>query len=146
MTENPHMHLPQRARPFEWNLNTILGLVTLVTVILTGGYWLNDNDRDIAAIQEWIGEHEGVSRERRGEVEGDLSRVATQVVTLDDRLDVEEATVSRISDRVSAAEARSAEVAATIRELQTSINQQSGDLKVILAWIDEQRRQTEKPR
>lgn len=145
MTEHHNMHLPQRAKPFEWNLNTVLGLVTLVTVILGGGYWLNDNDRDIAEIQEWRQTHDGDMRERRGEIEADFGRLGAQTASLDDRLDAQEANASRLSDRVAANEARSAEFAQTLRELQSAINQQSGDIRVIRSWIEGQPRPGGKP-
>lgn len=133
------MHI-QRAPKLEWNLNTILQLITLTGVIVTGAVAWNDTRRDIGSINEWIADHETQQRERRGEIEAGISRVATQTGALDDRLDQQEALAVRLSDRVSAAEARSAEFAVALRELQTAINQQSGDLKVILAWIEEQRR------
>lgn len=145
MTENHHMQLPQRAKPFEWNLNTVLGLITLGTVIVTGGYWLNDNDRDIGELQKWRSDHESNVREIRSEISADIARVETQTSTLDDRLDVQEATTSRLSDRVSANEARSAEFAQTLRELQSAINQQSGDIRVIRSWIETQPRPGGKP-
>lgn len=138
------MHLPRRAeRPFEWNLNTIISLTTLIGVLVGGGYWLNDQDRDIADHTKRLDAIEANSKERRGEIESDFGRIGAQIVGLDDRLDTEEATTTRLSDRVSATEARSAEFAQTLRELQASINQQSGDLKVILSWIEEQRRQSQ---
>lgn len=137
------MHIPIRKaeRALEWNLNTIMNAVTLAGVLVTGGVLWNDTRRDIVSVNEWIADHEGEVRERRGSIDAGISRVSAQVTGLDDRLDSQEALTVRLSDRISAAEARSAEFAVALRELQTAINQQSGDLKVILSWVDEQRRQ-----
>lgn len=140
------MRIQRAEKAFEWNLNTIIQLITLAGVLVTGGIAWNDTRRDIAGIKEWIADHETDGRDRRGVVEANIARLGTTVTTLDDRLDTQEAQAARLSDRVSATEARSAEFAQTLRELQASINAQGGDLKVILAWIDEQRRQQEKPR
>lgn len=138
------MRLPRRAeRPFEWNLNTIISLTTLIGVLVGGGYWLNDQDRDIADHTKQLDAIEANSKERRGEIESDFGRIGAQIVGLDDRLDGTEALSARLSDRVSATEARSAELAQTLREVQASLNEQRGDLKVILSWIEEQRRQSQ---
>lgn len=138
------MHFPRKSeRAFEWNFNTLLQLLSIL-VMLLGGWtiWVNLR-RDVVEIQEWKTNLIVETKERRGQIEANFARVSTQASTLDERLDAQEAAVGRLSDRVSAAEARSAEFAQTLRELQSSINQQSGDLKVILAWIEEQRRHKE---
>lgn len=138
------MHFPRKSeRAFEWNFNTLLQLLSIL-VMLLGGWtiWVNLR-RDVVELQEWKTSLIVETKERRGQIEANFARVSTQASTLDERLDAQEAAVGRLSDRVSAAEARSAEFAQTLRELQSSINQQSGDLKVILAWIEEQRRYEE---
>lgn len=45
------MNLPQRAQKFEWNLNTVVGIVSLVTTILVVGYWINDVRRDTESLK-----------------------------------------------------------------------------------------------
>lgn len=142
MTENHNMRFPQRSPgAWEWNLNTIVQLVGLAMLAITAaGVWFGLRS-DVQDLMDWRSSQEIATKERRGEIEADLSRLGTQGIALDDRLDAQEVITSRISDRLSAAEARGAEVSQTIRELQSSINAQGGDLKVILAWIEEQRRQ-----
>lgn len=135
------MRLHRAEKAFEWNLNTIIQLFTLAGVLVTGGVAWNNTRRDIGEIKSWISDHEAEGRDRRGQNEAGLARLGTSVGGLDDRLDTQEAQSTRLSDRVSATEARSAEFAQTLRELQSSINEQGTDLKVILSWIDEQRRQ-----
>lgn len=146
------MHLQRAPGAFQWNLNTIVSGVTLLMVLLGGagtlvggGYAINDVRRDIQAHDAWIAEHEAAIRERRDENQSAIASMRTSLVSVDDRLDAEEAMSTRLSDRQAAADARGAELAAAVRDLQTAINDMSGDLKVIRAWIDEQRRQERQP-
>ena len=140
------MQFPQKAPGFpQWNLNTIVQLVGLFLIALTAaGVWFGLRD-DVSGLFEWKANLEASLKERRGEVEGDFARLGAQIIAMDDRLDTEEATSSRLSDRVSANEARSAEFAQTLRELQSAINQQSGDIRVIRSWIEGQPRPGGKP-
>ena len=135
------MRLHRADKAFEWNLNTLIQLVTLAGVLVTGGVAWNNTRRDIIEVKSWISDHEAEGRDRRAQNEAGIARLGTSVSGLDDRLDTQEAQSTRLSDRISAAEARGAEFAQTLRELQASINEQGTDLKVILSWIDEQRRQ-----
>lgn len=144
-----HMHFPARAKePFQWNLNTIVGLAGLVTSLVGWcaglflvGSWSNDVRRDADAFRDWIVAHEADVQKITAEIEASFARVDARVSGISDRLAAEEGLVQRLSDRIAVAESRGAEVSASIRDLQANINAQSGDLKVILAWIDEQRRQ-----
>ena len=137
------MRIHRAERAWEWNLNTVVQLVGLAMLSITAaGVWFGLRG-DVKGLLDWKIEHEAEIKERRGEIQGDLSRLGAQIKGLDDRLDDEEASSARLSDRVSATEARGAEFAQTLRELQSAINQQGTDLKVILSWIDEQRRQSQ---
>lgn len=137
------MRIHRAERAWEWNLNTVVQLVGLAMLSVTAaGVWFGLRG-DVQHLMDWRAEQEAEAKERRGEIEGHLSRLGTQIGGLDDRLDVEEAATARLSDRVSSAETRSAEFAQALREVQASLNEQRGDLKVILSWIEEQRRETQ---
>lgn len=147
------MHFPARAKePFQWNLNTVVGVAGLATSIvgwcaglLVVGYWINDVRRDGDAFRDWIVAHEADVREITARIDANFSRVDARVAEMDERLGDEEALMQRLSDRIAVAEDRGAEVAASIRDLQTTLNAQGGDLKVMLAWVDELR-QARNPR
>lgn len=142
--DEQNMPFPKKAeRAFEWNFNTLLQLLTIV-VMLGGGWtvWVNLR-RDVIELQGWRAELESDRKDRRGAVEGSIARLGAQAGSLDDRLDQQEAMTIRLSDRLSANEARSQEFAQTLRELQASINEQSGDLKVIRSWIERQERNSQ---
>ena len=142
MSEDTGMHFPRKApNAFTWNFNTILTLVSFVGLL--AAYWFGIRG-DVDMLLDWKADTEIAAKERSADVQADFARLNTASNALDERLDQQEALSIRLSDRISAGEARSAEFAQTLRELQSSINQQSGDLKVILAWIDEQRRQQQR--
>lgn len=133
------MRLPSKApHAFEWNLNTILNAITLAAVIFGGAGVLVGGG---AGYQRLVSQIDS-NLERWTETEGDVTRNAALIDALEDSVADATAVTTRLSDRVSAAEARSTEFAQTVRELQATLNSQSGDLKVILAWIEEQRRRT----
>lgn len=133
------MRIHKAERAWEWNLNTVVQLIGLALILLGGGYWLNDQERDIRALNDWRLEHEAEGKERRGANEAAVSRLGAMVSGLDERLDTAEAASVRLSDRVSATEARSAEFATNLRELQRAINEQGSDLRYIRTWIEDQR-------
>jgi hypothetical protein len=155
----------KRATTLEWNLNTVVQAVGLV-IIFSGGLFAYfttvntaekayslalENQQIIIALQANLNEltHEGrLSRawregleraisEQQGRAEANIAVVASTASALDDRLDDSETSIARLSDRVSAAEARSAELGASLQALQSTINEISGDVKVMLL---EQRR------
>lgn len=134
---------PIRMAPYwEINLNTIGQFVGLVIIGLTAaGFWFGLQGK-VAGLMDWKVEHEAEVKERRASNDASVARLTAMLSGLDERLDAQEALSVRLSDRQAATEARSAELAQTLRELQVAINQQSRDLSVILSWIDEQRRKS----
>jgi septal ring factor EnvC (AmiA/AmiB activator) len=126
------MHI-KRAQSFpEWNFNTLVQVVGLL-VIFSGGlfaYFSTASKAEHAA---------AAALENKTQAVAIATNVATTAAALDDRLDDSESMIARLSDRISASEARSAELSASMRELQKAVNETAGDVKVILAWIEEQR-------
>lgn len=135
-----NIRAPVQSVSFGQWLSISVSILTLLSVIFLGGRYSQDVESRLAEHQKWINQHEATAKDRRGEVEGSIGRVSAIVSQLDDRLDDAEALEGRLSDRVSALEARGVEMLTSQREMQDSLSEQSGDLKVILAWIDEQRR------
>lgn len=128
----------QRAERWEWNLNTTIAvaglcLTALGMSVIAAGIWFGLR-ADVQALKEYRLAHDKLA-------EAAITRGETRAFQLDDRLDQQEALTLRLSDRVSAAETRGTEFAQSLRELQSSINSQSGDIKVILDYVAEQRRQ-----
>ncbi|KRD56463.1 MULTISPECIES: hypothetical protein [unclassified Ensifer] len=107
------MELPKRAQKLEWNLNTIIQLVTLFGMCVGGvTIWVNKG-RDIEELQKWRSAMEARSEERFRALESEVRKI------------------DNLAYRVASTEQSSTSTAAAIKDLQTLVSQQSGDLKVI---------------
>ncbi|BCH55977.1 hypothetical protein [Agrobacterium vitis] len=116
--------LHKRAR-MEWNLNTLLNLITLLGMIGGGGWAWANTTRDIQELQTW-----------RVQVE---SRLANSDGKLDERFkatDLDLRKIDNLSYRVAAAEQFSRTTENAIKDLQTTVSGQSGDLKVIMQLLE----------
>ncbi|MBD9509980.1 hypothetical protein IB265_24705 [Ensifer sp. ENS10] len=111
--EDQPMELPKRAQKLEWNLNTIIQLVTLFGMCVGGvTIWVNKG-RDIEELQKWRSAMEARSEERFRALESEVRKI------------------DNLAYRVASTEQSSTSTAAAIKDLQTLVSQQSGDLKVI---------------
>lgn len=107
------MHLPKRAPRMEWNLNTVIQIITLVTMACGGvALWVN-RSRDVDELQSWK-----------------LSQSAHSDV-MEARIDKVEAQVSNHEYRINVGEQSNANTVSSIKDVQSTLNQQSGDLKVV---------------
>ncbi|MCM2441205.1 hypothetical protein HGO34_15895 [Agrobacterium vitis] len=116
--------LHKRTR-MEWNLNTLLNLITLLGMIGGGGWAWANTTRDIQELQTW-----------RVQVE---SRLANSDGKLDERFkatDLDLRKIDNLSYRVAAAEQFSRTTENAIKDLQTTVSGQSGDLKVIMQLLE----------
>lgn len=103
------MELPRRAQKLEWNLNTVIQVITLL--MMCGGgvtIWVNKG-RDIEELQKW----QARSEERFRALETEVRKI------------------DNLAYRVASTEQSSTSTAAAIKEVQGLISQQAGDLKVI---------------
>jgi DNA repair exonuclease SbcCD ATPase subunit len=132
-----------RAPKMEWNLNTIIQIVTLIGMVGGGiAIWV-DKSRDIEDLQDWRQSHEQLHKDRLVEVksiearaderfkniEADVRRLTGKTENLDYRLTSSEQAVSGMSS--------------TVKEIQAQLSQQSGDLreiKVILQRMEKGQR------
>lgn len=111
--EDEAMELPKRAQKLEWNLNTIIQLVTLFGMCVGGvTIWVNKG-RDIEELQKWRSAMEARSEERFRALESEVRKI------------------DNLAYRVASTEQSSTSTAAAIKDLQALVSQQSGDLKVI---------------
>jgi septal ring factor EnvC (AmiA/AmiB activator) len=132
--------IPARAPVFEWNFNTIISGVTLIAVLLggagtliVGGYKINDLRRDVEE-----------NKERRLENTTNVAANKAMIDSLGNRITIVETTLLRLSDRISRTEAQNSNLTQSIGNLQKTIGEQSGDIKVIAAWVEDQRRRQER--
>ncbi|WP_369986377.1 hypothetical protein [Sinorhizobium fredii] len=121
------MELPKRAQKLEWNLNSILNLITLIGMIGGGGWIWANTTRDIEELQTWRTSVEQTQKDRLAESRERDGRT-------DERFRGLEAEVRKIDNltyRVTITEQSTATITTAIKDLQTLLNQQSGDLKVV---------------
>ncbi|QHG70141.1 hypothetical protein [Ensifer adhaerens] len=121
------MELPKRAQKLEWNLNTIIQLVTLIGMCAGGvAIWVNKG-RDIEELQNWKAGHELLHKERLVEVKAIEARNEERFRSLESEV----RKIDNLSYRLTITEQSSTSTAAAIKDLQSLVSQQSGDLKVI---------------
>lgn len=107
------MEFPKRAPRLEWNLNTVIQIITLVTMACGGvALWVN-RSRDVDELQSWK-----------------LSQTAHSDV-LEARVDKVEAQVNNHEYRINIGEQSNANTVSSIKDVQSTLNQQSGDLRVV---------------
>lgn len=116
---------------FEFNLNTVIQIVTLVGMVGGGiAIWTNQS-RDVEELQAWVRGHESYHKDRLAEVKANEAGVNQRLNGIE--ADVRKATNmnEQLSYRVTVAEQSTTTTASAIKELQSTLSQQSGDLKVV---------------
>jgi hypothetical protein len=109
-----NMHIPKpRLGPFEINLNTLIQIVTLV-MMASGGValWVN-RSRDVDELQSW------------------KVTATAHVEIMEARIDKVESQVSNHEYRINQGEQSNANTVSSIKDVQSTLNQQSGDLRVV---------------
>jgi len=133
-----------RAAKLEWNLNTLIQLVTLVGMCAGGvAIWI-DKSRDIEELQAWRTGHDQYHKERLAEVKAGEGRTEERFKSLES--DIRK--IDQITYRVTVVEQSTTTTAMAIKELQTTMSETSGDLKVvreILQRIEASQRQRGTP-
>lgn len=102
------MELPKRSQKLEWNLNTLLNLVTLIGMIGGGGYLWANTTRDIDDLKAFVVRTD----ERLKTLEGEARKI------------------DGITFRLGVNERSTSDTVTAIKELQTLISELSGDLRV----------------
>ena len=128
-----------RAPKLEWNLNTLLQIISLLTLLSGGIYVWANTTRDIEELQRWRAEHEQYNTERLAEVKAREGRTEERFRSIESEV----RKIDNLSYRIAAAEQSAASTAAAIKDLQALVSAQSGDIKVIreiLQRIDAGRR------
>ncbi len=142
MAENTNMQI-SRAPKLEWNLNTIIQIVTLVGMVGGGiAIWV-DKSRDIEDLQAWRTNHEQLHKERLADVKANEARNDEKFKSVE--ADVRKLTslTDSLNFRLTTNENATTGIASTVKDIQTQLSQQSGDLreiKVILQRMEKGQR------
>jgi septal ring factor EnvC (AmiA/AmiB activator) len=142
MSENTDMQI-SRAPKLEWNLNTIIQLVTLGGMIVGGVIIWVDKSRDIDDLQVWRSNHEQLHKERLVEVKSIEARADERFKNLETDVRKLSAMADNLSYRITTNEQATSGIASTVKDIQTQLSQQSGDLreiKVILQRMEKVQR------
>ena len=112
---------------FEINLNTVLQLISILGVLAGGIYVWTNTTRDIEELQRWRAGHEQYHKERLAEVKITEGRNEERFRAIEGEV----RKIDNLTYRIAAAEQTTATTAASIKDLQTLVSAQSGDIKVI---------------
>ncbi|MGV1787385.1 hypothetical protein [Agrobacterium tumefaciens] len=132
-----------RAPKLEWNLNTIIQIVTLIGMVGGGiAIWV-DKSRDIEELQGWRTNHEQLHKERLVDVKANEARNDEKFKSVE--ADVRKLTslTDSLNFRLTTNENATTGIASTVKDIQTQLSQQSGDLreiKVILQRMEKGQR------
>ncbi|WP_236776102.1 hypothetical protein [Agrobacterium tumefaciens] len=132
-----------RAPKMEWNLNTIIQIVTLIGMVGGGiAIWV-DKSRDIEELQGWRTNHEQLHKERLVDVKANEARNDEKFKSVE--ADVRKLTslTDSLNFRLTTNENATTGIASTVKDIQTQLSQQSGDLreiKVILQRMEKGQR------
>ena len=132
-----------RAPKMEWNLNTIIQIVTLIGMVGGGiAIWV-DKSRDIEELQGWRTNHEQLHKERLVEVKSIEARADERFKNLESDVRKLSGMTDNLSYRITTNEQATSGIASTVKDIQTQLSQQSGDLreiKVILQRMEKGQR------
>lgn len=133
-----------RAPKLEWNLNTVLQIISLLSFLVVGvSVWANTT-RDIEEIQRWRTGHDQYHKERLVDVKAIEARGEERLRSLEADTRKTTSQIENLSYRVTVTEQSTTSTAGAIRELQNLVSQQAGDIKVareILQRIEAAQRQ-----
>ena len=132
-----------RAPKLEWNLNTLIQLVTLGGMIVGGIVIWVDKSRDIEDLQSWRTNHEQLHKDRLVDVKANEARNDEKFKSVE--ADVRKLTslTDNLNFRLTTNENATTGIASTVKDIQTQLSQQSGDLreiKVILQRMEKGQR------
>lgn len=132
-----------RAPKMEWNLNTIIQIVTLIGMVGGGiAIWV-DKSRDIEELQGWRTNNEQLHKERLVEVKSIEARADERFKNLESDVRKLSGMADNLSYRITTNEQATSGIASTVKDIQTQLSQQSGDLreiKVILQRMEKGQR------
>ncbi|MRG66089.1 hypothetical protein GH789_12460 [Rhizobium pusense] len=129
MAENKEMI--SRSPKMEWNLNTIISLFTLASMIVGGvAIWV-DKSRDIEDLQKWKEGHEQLHKERLAEVRAIEASYNLRLSNLEAKSAEAERKADNLTYRVTVTEQTTVSISTAIKELQADFNRQSSDIQVM---------------
>ncbi|MEN3146111.1 hypothetical protein ABCW43_02230 [Neorhizobium sp. IRAMC:178] len=126
------MQFPKKSPTWHnWNLNTILNLLTLVGMLAGGVYIWANTTRDIEDLMKWRLSHEEYHKERLAETRAIAASVNERLRAEEVKGNEVERKIDNLTYRVTVAEQSAVSVTSSIKDLQTGFNKQASDLQVV---------------
>ncbi|WP_174003126.1 hypothetical protein [Agrobacterium rubi] len=124
------MHI-SRAPKMEWNLNTVIQLVTLAGMVIGGIVIWVDKSRDIEDLQGWKVNHEQLHKDRLAEVKGIEASYNQRLLALEGKSIESDRKIDNLAYRVTVTEQTTVNISTAIKDLQADFNRQSSDIQVM---------------
>ena len=115
-----------RAPKLEWNLNTVLQVISLLSFLAGGIYVWANTTRDIEELQRWRSGHEQYHKERLAEVKAAIEGRTEERFR---SIEGEVRKIDNLAYRIAAAEQTTASTAAAINDLQSLSPRNRGILR-----------------
>ena len=125
------MQLPKRSPRMEWNLNTVISLVTLASMIIGGVVIWVEKSRDIEDLQGWRSNHEQYHKDRLAEVRAIEAAYSERLRAGELKDNDFDRKLDNLTYRVTVTEQSAVTISSSIKELQTVVNKQNSDLQVV---------------
>lgn len=119
-----------RAPKLEWNLNTIIQLVTLVGMIVGGVTIWVDKSRDIEDLQSWRTGHETLHKEAKADREAAIARFDERIKTLEETKIRRDSQIEALQGKTSALDQALSNTNNTLRDLSNKLNDVVADSRV----------------
>lgn len=125
------MHFPTKSPDaFKWNLNTILQVITLVGMLITGvAVWVNLN-RDNADMNQWRAGHEELHKERQSETRASNARFDERIKVLEDFNIKRDSQIDALTVQLTALKQNQESMNVAIREITSKLNDLVADSRV----------------
>ena len=126
-----NMHFPKKSPDaFKWNLNTILQVITLVGMLITGvAVWVNLN-RDNADMKQWRVGHEELHKERQSETRASNARFDERIKVLEDSNIKRDSQIDALTVQLTALKQNQESMNVAIREITSKLNDLVADSRV----------------
>ena len=122
-----------RSPKFEWtlNINTALQIVTLAGVVSGWIYIWANTERDILELKGWRDEHKQLHEKRAVEVRATEVRYDERMKNVESEIRKLAGVADNLSYRITANEQASSNTSQTVKEIQNSLGQLGGDMRVV---------------
>jgi peptidoglycan hydrolase CwlO-like protein len=133
------MQIPERARKLGANFNTFvmvaMGVLSIASSVGTSVWVTANKSRDIEDLQNW-----------RTDTKTVLAALTERVRTTEDKQQAIDGRIDNLNYRANISEQNLAGITGSIKDLSSSVNELTGDVKVVREILQRQDRQAASPR